>query len=199
MKNLKLGLVLMAAGASSRFGSNKLMVKFQGKSLIERALNAVPRQRFERMAVVSQHKDILDMAEKLGMRAALNTRPDLGVSRTIALGLDAMEGMDAVMFMVADQPCLTHSSVEAQIDFFLRQPDSIVAMGFGKRRGNPVIFPSRYFEELRELQGDAGGSFVICRHEDKLRLYQAEDELELFDTDSATELDELNDRLSRRI
>jgi len=192
MKKTTTGCVLMAAGSSERFGGNKLAAHFRGRPLIELAMEAIPRGEFTRVAVVSQHGFVMALAEKYGYTALLNSHPEAGVSRTIALGLNAMEGMDAVMFMVADQPCLTRSSVLAELEFHRRQPAGcITAMAYGRRRGNPAIFPGEYFEDLRQLQGDIGGSLVICRHEDKLRLYQVEDELELFDADSAQELERL--------
>ena len=51
-----------------------------------------------------------------------------------------------------------------------------------------------FFVELRELRGDVGGSMVMCAHPDKLRLYQIEEELELFDADSAEELEKLKSK-----
>ena len=55
------------------------------------------------------------------------------------------------------------------------------------------------FIELRGLTGDTGGSAVICKNQDKLRLYQVEDELELFDADRASELERLKREKERTI
>ena len=191
MKKLRLGCVVMAAGDSKRFKGNKLLALYDGRMLIERALQAVPDKEFHRVVVVSQYPEILDMAKRYGFVPVLNNAPEEGVSLTIRLGLDALGKVDGAMFMVADQPLLTKSSVEAEIDFFKREPTGITAMAYGKRRGNPAIFPKDLFVELRELRGDVGGSMVICAHPDKLRLYQIEEELELCDTDSVEELDNL--------
>ncbi|MBR5291440.1 MAG: nucleotidyltransferase family protein [Clostridia bacterium] len=191
MKKLRLGCVVMAAGDSKRFKGNKLLALYDGRMLIERALQAVPDKEFHRVVVVSQYPEILDMAKRYGFVPVLNSAPEEGVSLTIRLGLDALGKVDGAMFMVADQPLLTKSSVEAEIDFFKREPTGITAMAYGKRRGNPAIFPKDLFVELRELRGDVGGSMVICAHPDKLRLYQIEEELELCDTDSVEELDNL--------
>ncbi|MBQ3131223.1 MAG: NTP transferase domain-containing protein, partial [Clostridia bacterium] len=129
-----------------------------------------------------------------GFIPVLNSAPEEGVSLTIRLGLDVLGKVDAAMFMVADQPLLTKSSVEAEIEFFKREPTSIATMAYGKRRGTPAIFPKDLFVELRELRGDVGGSMVICAHPDKLRLYQIEEELELSDTDSVEELEKLKSK-----
>jgi len=191
MKKLRLGCVVMAAGDSRRFNGNKLLAMYDGRMLIERTLQAVPEKEFSSVAVVSQYPEILDMAKKYGYISVLNSAPEDGVSLTIRLGLNALGDVDGAMFMVADQPLLTKSSVQAEIEFYRREPECIAAMAFGKRRGNPTIFPSEFFDELRALSGDVGGSAVMRAHEDKLRLYQIEDELELWDTDSAEELEEL--------
>ncbi|MDD7443368.1 MAG: NTP transferase domain-containing protein, partial [Clostridiales bacterium] len=105
----------------------------------------------------------------------------------------------AAMFMVADQPCLSRWSAESLVSFYLKEPDKIAAMAYGARRGNPVIFPKDMFIELRDLTGDTGGSAVICKNQDKLRLYQVEDELELFDADRASELERLKREKERTI
>ena len=107
--------------------------------------------------------------------------------------------VDAALFMVADQPCLSRWSTEGLVSFYLKEPDKIAAMAYGARRGNPVIFPKDMFIELRDLTGDTGGSAVICKNQDKLRLYQVEDELELFDADRAAELERLKREKERTI
>ncbi|MEF2798873.1 MAG: NTP transferase domain-containing protein, partial [Christensenellales bacterium] len=107
MKRTRIGCVLMAAGSSSRFGGNKLLADFFGKTLIERAMEAVPRDKLLRTAVVSGCDEALSMALDFDFLTVRNDRPEDGVSRTIRLGLDALGDVDAAMFMVADQPCLS--------------------------------------------------------------------------------------------
>lgn len=199
MKRTGIGCVLMAAGSSSRFGGNKLLADFFGKTLIERAMEAVPRDKLLRTAVVSGCNEALSMALEFDFLAVRNDRPEEGVSRTIRLGLDALGNVDAAMFMVADQPCLSRWSTEGLVSFYLKEPDRIAAMAYGLRRGNPVIFPKDMFIDLRSLTGDTGGSAVICKKQDKLRLYQVEDELELFDADRASELERLKREKERTI
>ena len=51
----RIGCLIMAAGNASRFGSNKLAAKVDGKMLIEHALETVPREEFARVTVVTQY------------------------------------------------------------------------------------------------------------------------------------------------
>ena len=64
-----------------------------------------------------------------------------------------------------------------------RQPEKIAALGHGGVRGNPCLFPARFYPELLALTGDRGGSAVIRRHEEDLILLEAPEE-ELADVDT---------------
>lgn len=197
MKKQKLGCVLMAAGNASRFGENKLLADFMGKPIVEHALAAIPKSAFKRVVVVSQYPKVLNLAAEYGFSTVLNDDPSAGISRTISLGLDALGEVDAAMFMVGDQPCLRQETVKSVIDFYQARPGHIVAVGYGKRRGNPAIFPKAFFNELRALSAENGGSHVICAHEDALLLYQVEQDMELRDIDNKQELEQLKTEVAK--
>lgn len=186
----KIGCLIMAAGNASRFGSNKLFAAYRGKSLFELALLAVPPKLFSRVTVVSQYERALALAAQYGFDAILNSQPELGISRTIRLGTQAMLDCDAILYMVADQPLLQPNSVCAVAERWMREPDCIVGAAHNGVRGNPCIFPKKFFPELLALSGDKGGSRVIRQHEDSLRLVEIPPE-ELYDCDTKLALDKL--------
>lgn len=190
MLPLKLGCLVMAAGSATRFGENKLTARFEGKMLIERIFEAVPAEKFSSRAVVTQYGEIEALAPQFGFTAVRNDRPELGISRTIRLGLEALKDCDAVLFCVADQPLLRRETIEAEVDFFLEHPANIVALSHKGKRGNPCLFPARFFPELMALEGDNGGGSVIAHHEDAVLLYEAREE-ELIDVDTPQTLDTL--------
>ena len=106
----------------------------------------------------------------------------------IRLGLADLRNMDGVLFSVCDQPNLTTKSIENLINSFLESPDFIHALSWQGRRGNPVLFPKALFPELMALTGDAGGSAVIRRQAELLRLTEAGSPRELSDVDYPEEL-----------
>ena len=183
-----IGCVVMAAGNASRFAANKLTAEFGGKPLIERALDAVPPSL--ETVVVTQYPEIEKAAARRGFAVRKNLHPDWGVSHTIRLGVEALEGCDAILFTVADQPLLTRASVEAVVARWQSEPDCIAALSHNGRRGNPCIFPKTFFPELSALTGDLGGSVVIRNHPELLRLVPA-DASELLDVDTPEALDKL--------
>ena len=104
------------------------------------------------------------------------------------MGLEALHGVDAALFMVSDQPMLKRSSVSAVVDCYLENPERIVGAAYDGTRGNPCIFPKKYFSELLALTGDTGGSSVIRKHEEALLLFELPDPSELTDVDYISDL-----------
>ena len=113
---------MLAAGNARRFGSNKLKAQVDGESLIRRALEAVPSGLVT--VVVSQYPDILALAGEYGFAAVANDRPDLGLSRSVRLGLERLTDCGGVLFLVADQPWLKRDSVEALAALWAQLPAS---------------------------------------------------------------------------
>ena len=148
----KLGCVVMAAGNARRFGDNKLAAQLRGRSLILRALEAVPAEKFDKVVVVTQYPEVMRLAGEFRFAAVHNPHPDYGISHTIALGLTELRDCDGVLFQVSDQPLLRRESVAELVDRWRARPEKIAALGHGGVRGNPCLFPARFFPELLELR-----------------------------------------------
>lgn len=190
MKKTSLGCVVMAAGNARRFGANKLAAEVDGKSLIRRTLEAIPAEQFDAVTVVTQYPEVAELAAAFGFGCVKNEHPDWGISHTISLGLQTLSHLDAVMFQVSDQPLLQKESVNAMLDYYRRHSDKIVGLSHNGVRGNPCIFPARFFPELIALCEDHGGNTVIRRHEEDLLLYEVPAK-ELFDVDTPEQLAKL--------
>ena len=88
------------------------------------------------------------------------------------------------------QPFLRRESLEKLVRLWEEQPDKIAALGHGGVRGNPCLFPARFFPELLELREDHGGNTVIRRHQEDLILLDVSPE-ELTDVDTPEALEAL--------
>ena len=189
-KQWKIGCVVMAAGNARRFGENKLAASLRGRSLILRALKTVPAECFDSVVVVTQYPEIMRLAKEFHFAAIYNQHPDWGISHTIKLGLTELRDCDGVLFLVSDQPLLRRESVKELAELWARHPDKIAALGHGGVRGNPCLFPARFFPELLELREDRGGNAVIRHHEEDLILLEV-DGAELYDVDTVRALEQL--------
>lgn len=112
-----------------------------------------------------------------------NRNREKGISHSIALGIKAAEipyrpadaageagpakrapGENAWLFLVCDQPWLSHEDLQRLAEGFRRSGKTIGCMEYGGQTGNPVIFSGIYREELMGLTGDTGGKAVVRRH-----------------------------------
>lgn len=182
-KEPKIAVILEAAGNSKRFGSNKLLhVMDDGRPMIASVLDAVRQVSFYKKIVVTQYDEVAALAADFDI--VINDRPDLGISRSMQLGLMAAGDADAYMFCVCDQPGLKASTLEKLTEAYKKGTAGIVSLSWQGKMCNPKIFSSRYKEELMSLSGDTGGRQIIAAHSDDLLLAEAESENEVTDIDS---------------
>ena len=179
----KIAVILEAAGNSSRFGSNKLLhIMDDGRPMIASILDAVRPLDVYKKVLVTQYDEVASMAPEFDV--VMNDRPDLGISRSMQLGLAAAGDADAYMFCVCDQPGLTSATLERLIEAYKKGTAGIVSLAWQGKMCNPKIFSSRYKEELMSLSGDTGGRQIIASHADDIQLAEALSEEEVRDIDS---------------
>ena len=167
-----IGCVILAAGNSSRFGANKLLAKFRGGPLIARAFGAIPPELSPQTVAVTQYEAVEALARESGFACVRNDAPELGISRSIRLGTEALLSrraeLDGILYLVADQPLLTRETVLRLLEAFRTHPDRIVVPAAEGRQGNPCIFPKDLFPALQALSGDRGGKQIIRAHPDRV-------------------------------
>ena len=195
-RNMKLGVVLLAAGKSERFGSNKLLADYHGKPLISRALEAASAVSAHKACVVTGSDEIAAFAQTYGFDVIRNPDAHLGQSHSIHLGIAAMRDMDAALLMVCDQPRLTAQSLVRLADAFRDSGKGIACLRDETHTGNPAVFSKAYFSQLLALEGDRGAKGILrANPNDLLEVCCAyENELADADTPQVLESIRLNDR-----
>ena len=184
--DVKLAVILEAAGDSKRFGSNKLLhIMEDGHPMISSALDAARGVNAYKKIIVTQYDEVAAMAN--GFTVIRNDRPDMGISRSMQLGIEAAGDADAYMFCVCDQPGLRTSTLERLIEAYKKGTAGIVSLAWQGKMCNPKIFSSRYRGELMSLSGDTGGRQIIAGHESDLLLVEAKSEDEVLDIDHSPE------------
>jgi len=181
-ENPRIAVVMEAAGDSRRFGSNKLLhVMDDGRPMIASVLDAVRGIEAYKKILVTQYDEVASLAAD--MEIVMNDRPDLGISRSMQLGLEAGGDADAFMFCVCDQPGLSSDTLQRLVDAYKKGTAGIVSLAWQGKMCNPKIFSSRYKEELMGLSGDTGGRQILASHKDDILLVEAESENEVKDID----------------
>lgn len=144
--------------------------------------------------VVTQYEEIREAAQQAGLGCRINKEPELGISHSIRLGVEAVEELskggtqDAILFVVCDQPELTEEVFCGLIRSYEASSKRIACVADGERLGNPVIFESAYWEELKSLCEEQGGKTVLKRHREDVELYQVKDGKKLRDIDCLWDL-----------
>ncbi|MBQ7887725.1 MAG: nucleotidyltransferase family protein [Clostridia bacterium] len=181
---MKLGVVLLAAGRSERFGSDKLLAGFNGRPMICRALEAMRAVPCAKACVITGSGEVAALAKDYGFDMIPNSEPRLGQSHSIHLGVQAMQEMDALLFLVGDQPRLTGRSLMRLLDAFMASDKGIACLRDGTHMGNPAVFAMKYAPELLALSGDRGAKGILRAHQDDLLIVDCAYPHELADADT---------------
>ena len=203
----KIHAILLAAGNSRRFDGNKLLYPYRGKPMyrhilerISEASEAVSESNGWQMGtrvLISQYEEILKDGRREGYLCLKNTKPEQGISRSIRMGIEAVEASksyepgDGILFSVCDQPKLTLETLKRLMESFVSSGKGICALaaaGDEAKMGNPVIFSDRYWGELKCLMKDQGGKVVVKKHLEDTVSVPAGDEAELQDIDYRADL-----------
>ncbi len=187
-----MGIVLLAAGNSSRYHGIKLLDMIEGKKMYLHILELLEAFPLNPKIIVTQYDEIISHATEYGFDTILNSKPELGISHSIHLGLKAAlekePSLDGVMFGVCDQPYLKRATIERLVQAFKSTDQNIAALAWKDTIGNPCIFGRKYYEELFALKLDVGGKKVLNRHpEDVVRVMVGEAQ-ELIDIDTKDRL-----------
>ena len=146
-----------------------------------------------KITVVTQYKTIAETVGEQGIQVLYNQHPEIGISSSLKIGLNANLDADAVLFTVSDQPWLTSETIyELILKFLLSGKELACISGHGKL-GNPCIFRKKYYEELLALEGDKGGKKVLMKHLEDTFIYETKNVREMEDIDylRQTELTEI--------
>jgi len=161
--------LVLAAGQGRRMGGpNKLLAEIDGRSLVRGAAEAALGSRASSVTVVTGHEPrAIEMALD-GLPVVFRFNPDYrdGLSTSLRSGIAALPAdADAVLVLLADMPLVTAALIDRLIEAFEAGAKApIVVPTFGGRRGNPVLWPRRFFAELMQVEGDVGARHLIGAH-----------------------------------
>lgn len=200
---IRIGIVLLAAGFSKRFGSNKLLINMTNNSsgtqrklyqlMIEKLLKAkemiLEKERGFKVdiAVISQYEEILNDKNYIDKVTMIkNENADRGQSETIKLGTNYFKEYDAIVFVNADMPYLPENEIANFVILSCLNNSSISSM-YSNEYKNPAYFEKKHFDEILKINGDRGPRELFYRHKMKVYRYYIRDKY-LTDIDCASDL-----------
>jgi molybdenum cofactor cytidylyltransferase len=197
---MKVAGIMLAAGESSRFPTNKLLFPLKGKPLVRLAVESVLDAGLDPLLVVVG-RDGAQVTEALaGLRIQIVGNPDFekGQSVSLTAGLSTLSDVvSAVIVGVADMPLLRSSTFRRLVRTFVEEGRPVVAARSGERVGVPVLFARNLFSELLELKGDRGARVIVQRHIKEASFIDVEEE-ELIDVDDQNDFERVQALLKAR-
>jgi molybdenum cofactor cytidylyltransferase len=165
---MNIGLILLAAGSSSRMGSPKQLLLFNGKTLLRRAAEVGIDSGCSPVVVVLGH-DAARMQselENLPIIIAVNSDWQTGMGSSIRAGIEHLEksAVDAAVVMLCDQPHINTSAICRLLEVYREKSGSVVAASYGETLGVPAIFPRRFFLALMQLPAGSGAKQLLMKH-----------------------------------
>lgn len=190
----RVAALVLAAGRSARMGGvNKLLAEIGGRPLLARVVDALLATPARPLIVVTGHQARAVSAALGGrdLRFVHNPEYAEGIGASIRTGVRALEAkLDGALVCLGDLPHLCAASVADLLDAFA--PDRISVPVHGGRRGHPVLFGRRFFDELARLTGDRGARGVLEAHPQAVR------EVAVADAGIALDVDDPEDLASAR-
>jgi molybdenum cofactor cytidylyltransferase len=191
----RVAALVLAAGSSRRMaGSNKLLQPVAGVPMVRRAANAALASRaFAVVAVTGFAADSVQAAlSGLDIEFAHNPEHQSGMASSLRTGLRALPAeTDAVVVVLGDMPMVSAAHIDRLIAAFDPARGNIVAPMKDGRRGNPILWPRAFFDEMQQVQGDVGARELLQRHAGRIDLVPCDDDAIFADVDTPEALREL--------
>lgn len=168
------GIVILAAGSSSRLGKPKQLLEYDGQSLLQHVIDAAVSSEAATIVVVlgANSELISKQIDTSKVYLTENSEWEEGMASSVRNGLSALQGIspttDAVIFMVCDQPYVSASLINDLIETQKETGKAIVTCNYGEAIGPPALFYKSLFHELMQLKGDAGAKKIIQQHSDEV-------------------------------
>jgi len=169
--NSKYGIIILAAGNSSRLGEPKQLLRYQDKTLIRHVAEAAIEAVGQKVVVVtgSGTEPIEKELEQLTFHPAFNADWETGMGTSVATGIAKLLAVnpsaEGAIIAVSDQPFVTSGLFNALFEKSEETGAGIAACAYDETLGTPVFFSRKYFDILLKLNGTDGAKKLLKIYE----------------------------------
>jgi molybdenum cofactor cytidylyltransferase len=167
--NRNVAAIILAAGRSTRMGGpNKLLADLGGKPLVRTVTEQALASKVQSVIVATGYQ--AEQIEKAlhGLKVKFVRNPDFaeGLASSVKAGIAAVaDSADGAVICLGDMPLISSNLIDRLIEAFAPDRGHLIAVPVSdNKRGNPVLWSRRFFNELMTLNGDIGARHLIARH-----------------------------------
>lgn len=197
----QIAAVVLAAGRSTRMGSNKLLESIRGKQVVRHVVEEALKSRAGPVLVVVGHQaDRVSMAlAGLDVRFVENPLFAEGMSTSLRAGIAAVPDTSAgALILLGDMPGVQATTINRILDNFAGQVNARAVVPIaGGRCANPVLISRSLFEEVAGLVGDVGARPLLDAAGTDVIEVPVDDDAVLLDVDTPEALAEARERAER--
>jgi molybdenum cofactor cytidylyltransferase len=177
--------IILAAGASRRMGTQKLLLPFAGKTVIEHVVDQVKGAGVaDVVAVAGADRAVADVVRGRNVRVVVNGNPDEGMLGSVRCGVRSVsERTEAVLVVLGDQPSISAMLLRAMMAAWEASPRRILVPTFEGRRGHPLMFSLAYRDEVLTRYDEGGLRGLLRTHAGDVLEVPADDPSVLADMD----------------
>ena len=177
--------ILLAAGQSTRFGSNKLLHQLNdGTPMVLASVRHLHNVLSQTIAIVEDaNNDVAKLLAQEGVQVIENLRASEGMGTSIACGVANNPDAQGWVITLADMPCIPEVIIQAVVTG-LEEGADIIAPVYNKLRGHPVGFSVRHAQALMQLHTDKGAHSIIQANSDSLELIETTERGVIVDIDT---------------
>jgi molybdenum cofactor cytidylyltransferase len=191
-----LAAVILSGGASRRMGTPKALLPYRGGTFLEHLLNVTdhPRIGWRRVVLGADAAAIAESVELPADEVVINENWEDGQLSSIQAGVRNLpDGTDGILLFLIDHPLISREVVGDLVEQFYVAGKAIVLPVYKGRRGHPVIFASRLYEELLSASLEIGARAVVWAHREDVSEMETDEEgcvLNLNDPDALAKIRE---------
>lgn len=174
-----LAAVILSGGASSRMGSPKALLPYQGRPFLEHLLQITARPEIGARKVVLG-ADADSIAKAIPLKAheiVINPEWEKGQLSSIQAAVRKIPaGTDGMLLFLIDHPLISSALVGELIAQFYKSKKPVVLPLYEGRRGHPVIFAASLYDELLRAPLETGARAVVWAHKDEVEEVRTNEE-----------------------
>jgi molybdenum cofactor cytidylyltransferase len=207
-KRHQVAAIVLAAGASTRYGQPKQLLPVGGKTMLQHVVDVVLASPVDQTIVVLGHRaGEIGASVRRGLPTAADKSADIvtneewqaGLSTSVQAGLRAIRSdIQAALFVLADQPAITPGIIAALLGRYRETGAPIVVPTYRGERGNPALFDRSLFAELMEVRNDKGGRQLIDRYANRTEKVEVGSEAVLVDVDTEEDYQRFKEAYGQR-